>query len=81
MKNSKLIEVLQSFNQDANVTTSIAEDIGISYISESGEEYYTTKDTPVIFIEPVDCLCCRNYDTCENHDKSVCEKFVLEEIR
>ena len=79
MKNYKLIELLQAFNPNANVTTSISEDIALSYITGGGRnQEYDKKDTPVIFIEPVYCLCCHNYDNCE-HPAEVCEKFILEE--
>lgn len=78
MKVSKLIEILSSFNQDADITTSIAEDIAISYVT--GNDEYTEKNTPQLFIEPVDCLCCHNYDTCKTHDNGICNEFILEEI-
>ena len=37
MKVKNLIKQLQSFNPDANVTTSISEDIALSYITGGGE--------------------------------------------
>ena len=79
MKVNKLIELLQAFNPNANVTTSISEDIALSYITGGGRnQEYDRTNTPIIFIEPVDCLCCRNYDNCE-HPAEVCEEFILEE--
>ena len=79
MKVKNLIKQLQSFNPNANVTTSISEDIALSYITGGGRnQEYAQTNTPIIFIEPVDCLCCHNYDNCE-HPAEVCEKFILEE--
>ena len=51
MKNSKLIEILQRYNPDADVSLTTSEDICISYICEGGDTEKTTKQ---IFIEGCD---------------------------
>lgn len=64
MKVKELIKELLEFDMDADVTTSISEDICISYISKSTEDVeYTEKTTPQVFIEPTDnCpICDYNY--------------------
>lgn len=54
MKAEKLIKILSSFNQNADVTTTFSEDILISYIDADGK--YTKENTPIIFIEPSDAI-------------------------
>ena len=80
MKIKHLIKELLEFNPNADITTSIAEDISLSYIiSRGGQKEYDKHTTPQVFIEPVDCLCCKHYDHCEKSN-NVCDDFQLEEI-
>ena len=61
MKVSDLIKELSIYNQSADITTPVSEDICISYIDNDGE--YTKQTTPTVFIEPSDtCALCVWYD-------------------
>lgn len=54
MKAKKLIEILLTFNPNADVTTTFSEDILVSYIDANGK--YTKENTPIVFIEPSDAV-------------------------
>lgn len=54
MKAGQLIEILSTYNPDADVTTTFSEDILISYIDANGK--YTKENTPIVFIEPSDAV-------------------------
>ena len=44
-----------------------------------GQNEYDKHTTPQVFIEPVDCLCCKHYHHCEKSN-NVCDDFQLEGI-
>ena len=87
MKAKKLIEILLTFNPNADVTTTFSEDILVSYIDANGK--YTKENTPIIFIEPFDCTFCKAYDSCKqqlntknNKDNNIkCELINNESIK
>ena len=54
MKAKKLIEILLTFNPNADVTTTFSEDILVSYIDADGK--YNKENTPIVFIEPSDAV-------------------------
>ena len=55
MKISKFIELLKTYNQNADITLTYSEDITLSYICKDKDYNDLTKeDTPIVFIEPVD---------------------------
>lgn len=53
MKVSELIEELESYNPNAEITTPYSGTIELSYISEQGENKSTTK---IVFIEWADYM-------------------------
>lgn len=63
MKVKELIRELEEYNMDADITTSISEDIGIAYVCSDGINPFTKKTTPQLFIEPMDScpICPHNY--------------------
>ena len=63
MKNKELIKELSQFNKDADVSLLNSHDILISYVSQAGENTWSKKDTPQIFIEENN-LC----ESCFFHD-------------
>ena len=81
MKIRKLIELLRTYNQEADITLTTSEDICISYICKDPNGNPLTKETTMqCFIEPMDqCPECvheyMNGDTrwCSFYDKE-CEK-------
>lgn len=77
MKVSKLIEFLQSYNPDADITLTTSEDIMLSYVSKDVNNNVLTKDTTTqVFIEGIDaCVECVHQYTeamktmCSAYDK------------
>ena len=62
MKIEDFIELLKKYNPEAEITLTISEDITLSYIDADGK--YTPKDTPFVFVEPMDSCptCVHEYD-------------------
>ena len=92
MKVKKLIELLQSYNQDADITLTNSEDITVSYICKdpnTGKEL-TPQTTKQCFIEPTDSCpeCVHEYmendirmcSYYQKHCKNVDECYQYEEV-
>ena len=60
MKVKELIGILSTYNQDADITTPISEDITVSYICKDTNGNSLTKETTMlVFIDPCDsCPTC-----------------------
>ena len=68
---------LKAYNQDADCTLTTSEDITISYIDDDGK--YTKKNTPIVFIEPMDkCPECVHEYMHEDYDVRWCSFYDKE---
>ena len=73
MKVKELINKLNEFNPNADVSLTVSEDIKLTYVYSVDGKEYSKKDTNQLFIEPVDaCEVCTYYDDdyCKVHNKS-----------
>ena len=77
LKIKELIHELKQYNPDADISTPISEDIGISYICKSNDEIeYGKMDTPQVFIEPTDtCPVCNHQYMNEYEDMRWCDYY------